>query len=65
MTFESQQGFDIFYLVHIHFTNIRRKTTISYMLVELFAQKTNSNSTKREMNCPKTYNSKLFLISDN
>jgi hypothetical protein len=51
MTSKFQEGFGIFYFVHIHFTDIQRKMTIIYMLVELFAQKTNSNFTKREMNC--------------
>jgi len=35
------------------------------MLLELFAQKINSNFIKREMNCSKNCNSKLRLISDN
>ncbi len=65
MTSKSQKGFDIFYLVHIHFTNVQREATISYMLIELFVQETNSNSTKRQMNCSKNCNSKLLPISDN
>ncbi len=50
--------------MHIHFTNVQREATVNYMLVELFAQKTNSNSTKREMNCSKNCNSKLLPMSD-
>jgi hypothetical protein len=45
--------------------NVWGELTIDYILAKSFAQKVDSHSRKREINCSKSHNSKLPLIGAN